>query len=141
MAISGLQHFNLRIPESELFAAQTFYVEVLGLRLGPRPSFSSIGAWLYAGDRPIVHLTQMNSGETAPPGAPSSLPASVDERRSALDHVAMSCDDLAVMRERLERYHVEYRMTEVPAAREVQLFFRDPCGIGIELIFPLPAPR
>jgi glyoxylase I family protein len=138
MAITGLQHFNLRIPESELRAVQTFYVEVLGLRRGPRPSFRSLGAWLYAGDRPLIHLTQMNSGEIAPQGAPSSLPPSI-ERCSALDHIALICDDLPVMRECLERHHVEYRMTEVPAAKEVQIFLRDPAGIGIELIFPLPS--
>ena len=137
MAITGLQHFNLRIPESELNEVQAFYVEVLGLRPGPRPSFRSRGAWLYAGDRPLVHLTQMNSGEVAPPGAHSTLPASVAERHSALDHIALACDDLAAMRDRLERHHVPYQVTEVPAAGEVQLFLRDPCGTGIELIFPL----
>ncbi len=81
----------------------------------------------------------MNSGETAPPGAPSSLPSSIDERHSAVDHIALTCDDLPAMRERLERHHVEYRITEVPGAKEVQLFLRDPSGIGIELIFPLPS--
>jgi len=135
MSISGLHHFNLRIPESEMQVVQTFYVEVLGLRPGPRPSFRSLGAWLYAGDLPVVHLTQMNSGEIAPPGAPSSLPTPVCERRSAVDHIALTCAELAVMRERLERHHVEYQLTEVPAAGEVQLFLRDPCGVGIELIF------
>jgi extradiol dioxygenase family protein len=119
LAITGLQHFNLRIPESELNEVQAFYVEVLGLRPGPRPSFRSRGAWLYAGDRPLIHLTQMNSGH------------------SALDHIALACDDLAAMRERLERRHVAYQVTEVPTAGEVQLFLRDPCGTGIELIFPL----
>lgn len=136
MAITGLQHFNLRIPETELREVQAFYVDVLGLRPGPRPSFRSQGAWLYAGDQPLIHLTQMNSGETAPPGSPVGLPSRL-ERRSALDHIALACDGLAAMRERLERHHVEYRITEVPATGEVQLFLRDPSGIGIELIFPL----
>jgi catechol 2,3-dioxygenase-like lactoylglutathione lyase family enzyme len=140
MAITGLHHFNLRFPESDLQVVQAFYVEVLGLRLGPRPAFRSRGAWLYAGDRPVLHLTQMNSGEIVPPGAPSSLPASARERRSALDHIALGCGDLDLMRERLERLQVEYRMTEVPETGEVQLFLRDPCGIGIELIFPLCSP-
>lgn len=140
MAIAGLHHFNLRIPESELSRVQQFYVEVLGLCIGPRPDFRSSGVWLYAGERPLLHLTQMNSGETVPPGAPSSLPVSVCERVSALDHIALACREIGVMREHLERHHVEYRVTEVPAAGEIQLFIRDPCGIGIELIFPLNSP-
>ena len=141
MAITDLQHFNLRVPEAELQIVQRFYVEVLGLRIGPRPSFRSRGAWLYAGDRPIVHLTQMNSGEIPPPGAPSSLPASVAQRPSALDHIAIACDELASVQDCLERRGVEYRITEVPATGETQLFFRDPCGVGIELIAPSAARR
>jgi catechol 2,3-dioxygenase-like lactoylglutathione lyase family enzyme len=137
MSISGLHHINLRIPESEMQAVEAFYVEALGLRRGPRPGFRSLGAWLYAGDHPVVHLTQMNSGEIAPPGAPSSLPISISERRSAVDHIALRCAELAVMRERLDRHNVEYRLTEVPTAGEIQLFLRDPCGVGVELIFPL----
>ncbi len=35
MSISGLHHFNLRIPESEMQAVQIFYVEAIGLRLSP----------------------------------------------------------------------------------------------------------
>jgi glyoxylase I family protein len=139
MAIAGLHHFNLRIPESELQAVQRFYVEVLGLRPGPRPPFRSLGVWLYAGDEPILHVTHMNSGESTPPGAPCGLSAPVAGRRSALDHIALACDDLAVMRERLERHGVDYRVTEVPTAGQIQLFVRDPCGIAIELIFPMYA--
>lgn len=137
MAIAGLHHFNLRIPESELQVVQEFYVEILGLHPGPRPPFRSLGVWLYAGDQPVLHLTQTDSGEIVPPGTPDGLPASVAERRSALDHIALACDGLAVMREHLDRHNVDYRVTEVPATEEVQLFLRDPSGIGIELIFPL----
>lgn len=134
MAIAALHHFNLRVPESELARVQSFYVDVLGLRIGPRPAFRSSGVWLYAGDHPLLHLTQMNTGETVPPGAPSSLPTSLGERVSALDHIALACREIDAVRERLERRHVEYRVSEVPTTGEIQLFVRDPCGIGIELI-------
>lgn len=137
MPLTGLHHFNLRIPESELGQVQKFYVEVLGLCIGPRPAFRSAGVWLYAEDRPLLHLTQMNTGETVPAGAPSRLPVLVSERVSALDHIAIACSEIDAMRDRLERHHVEYRVTEVPVTGEIQLFVRDPCGIGIELIFPL----
>ncbi len=78
----------------------------------------------------------MNSGEIAPPGAPSSLPRPVCERRSAVDHIALACAELGVMRERLEVHNVEYRLTEVPTTGEIQLFLREACGVGIELIVP-----
>jgi catechol 2,3-dioxygenase-like lactoylglutathione lyase family enzyme len=78
----------------------------------------------------------MNSGETVAPGSPFALPAARDKRVSALDHVALACDDLEDALARLLRHDVSFTRSEVPAVREIQLFFRDPSGIGVELIFP-----
>jgi catechol 2,3-dioxygenase-like lactoylglutathione lyase family enzyme len=100
MAITSLHHFNLRIPEVELERAERFYTEVLGLHIGPRPLFGSKGVWLYAGDEPLLHLTQMNTGETVAPGAPTALPA-VRERISALDHIALACENPGTARRRV----------------------------------------
>ena len=54
MAINGLDHLTLNTVDLE--ASRGFYVDILGLRDGDRPPFDSAGAWLYSGDRPIVHL-------------------------------------------------------------------------------------
>ena len=63
MAIKGLDHITVNV--AELDASRRFYVDVLGLREGERPPFDSPGAWLYAGDRPIVHLVAVEEGPTA----------------------------------------------------------------------------
>ena len=93
MTIVGLHHFNLRVPAAEVASLIEFYVQVLGFTPGARPAFQSQGVWLYANGRPILHITVMNSGETVAPGAMMTLP-SVAQRSSAMDHVALQCDDL-----------------------------------------------
>jgi catechol 2,3-dioxygenase-like lactoylglutathione lyase family enzyme len=134
----GLHHFNLRVSADELAALRAFYIEVVGLSVGPRPPFNSIGTWLYTGSTPILHLTQMNSGETVAPGSPSALPQSPENRCSAFDHIALACTDLDGYLVRLNRHGIQYIRTEVPSIGEVQLFFRDPSGVAVELIFSSP---
>jgi len=135
VAIVGLHHFNIRVSANELAALRTFYVEVVGLSVGPRPPFQSIGTLLYAGTRPVLHLTQMNTGETVAPGLPAALPDSRESRCSAFDHIALACTDLDDNLARLDRHGIQYTRTEVPSIGEVQLFLRDPSGAAVELIF------
>jgi len=52
--IRWLDHVNLRTVDVERLVA--FYVDVIGLRRGERPLFDFPGAWLYVGDRPIIHI-------------------------------------------------------------------------------------
>ncbi|MEJ0005952.1 MAG: VOC family protein [Steroidobacteraceae bacterium] len=136
MGITGIHHFNLRVGEPELLALKSFYCEVIGLSVGPRPAFRSGGVWLYAAKIPLVHLTQMHSGEVVAPGSPQTLPE-VSARSTAIDHIALASTDLDRAIERLASHGVPYTLTEVPAVGEVQIFCRDPSGNGIELIFPM----
>ena len=55
MTILGLDHFNIRARD--LTGMRDFFVDVIGLREGDRPSFRFAGHWLYAGDAgAVVHL-------------------------------------------------------------------------------------
>jgi len=136
MAVTGIHHFNLRVSAKELDALKEFYCDVLGFYVGERPAFRSTGVWLYAGKTPLIHLTEMHSGEIVAPGSPASLPE-VAARSSAIDHIALASDDLDGAERRLSRHGVAYTRTEVPATAEIQLLFRDPSGNGVELIFPM----
>lgn len=129
--IGRLDHVNLRVPPEEIDALGTFYVDVVGLRIGPRPPFRSPGVWLYAGEDPIVHLSQLRAEETIP---------ALDERGSGFNHVAFACTGFAAARARLEAHGVDYRVSEVPLTHQRQIFFRDPSGVGIELLFALDEP-
>ena len=49
MPLKNLNH--LLVLAQDLEATRDFYVDVLGLAVGPRPSFKSPGYWLYLGDQ------------------------------------------------------------------------------------------
>jgi len=135
VAITGIHHFNIRASAAELTLLERFYCDIIGLSVGPRPPFRSVGTWLYAAEIPLVHLTQMHSGEAVAPGAPQTLP-DVPARYTAIDHVALAATDLEGAVQRLAANGIPYTLTEVPAVGEIQIFCRDPSGNGIELIFP-----
>lgn len=126
---AGLGHINLRAPAAMVERLRRFYVDVIGLREGPRPVFrsGSRGYWLYAGDAAALHLTVGAADE----------PAASGQRSSAFDHFAFNCDDLAGTRARLDAAGIAYAIDRVDELQQVQLFLRDPTGTGVELTFTL----
>ncbi len=119
MAISGLDHITLNTADVD--ASRCFYVDVLGLREGDRPSFDSPGAWLYSGDRPIIHLVAGHGDGSASTGA--------------VDHVALRAKGLAGMIARLAAAGIAHETFTVPGLGLKQIFIRDPDGVRIELTF------
>lgn len=124
MPIHGLAHYNLRAERGLLEALRHFYVEVVGLKEGPRP-LNSFGFWLYAGDRDVLHLSEA---------------VAEDKRRTGsdltFDHVAFACEDWPEFRDRLERHSIKFTERGGHGNGRRQVFFRDPAGNGIELSFP-----
>jgi catechol 2,3-dioxygenase-like lactoylglutathione lyase family enzyme len=117
--ISGLNHAN--ISTARLTETIDFFVRVLGLHIGPRPSFSFGGAWLYAGDQPIIHLVERSTARD-PDGA--------------IDHVSLQVADLSRALHRLDSLGVPYRWSEIPDGFGRQAFLKDPNGVTIELTEP-----
>ena len=99
-----------------------FFCDILGLRDGPRPAFSSKGYWLYAGDQPIVHLSQ--GSRVLPEG-----------RTGYLDHVAFRCSGLHLLIERLQDAAIEYSTTYLAELNMTQVFLQSPSATGIEVNF------
>lgn len=118
----GLSHYNLRAPRAVIDALQTFYCEVVGLELGPRP-LSSYGYWLYAGGRDVLHLSETRPGQDC-----------VQNVQTPFDHVAFACTGVADYEALLIARGIHYRRAD-PDPGCVQLFFNDPAGNGIELNF------
>ena len=56
MKLTGLDHVNIRTASLEAMIGS--YETVLGLTNGARPPFGFGGAWLYVGERPVVHLVE-----------------------------------------------------------------------------------
>lgn len=124
MTTRGLGHVNLRASADTLERLRRFYIDVIGLHEGPRPTFrsGSRGYWLYASDRAVVHLTLAADGAATQP-------------TGVFNHLAFDCDDLAGTRARLDAAGLAYEVDGVDALRQVQLFLTDPVGIGVELTF------
>ncbi len=125
MTTTGINHFNLRAKRELLDELKEFYCTVVGLRDGERPPFRNFGYWLYAGDRPVVHLYEADPGEQRDAQAVSTV-----------DHIAFDCTSLREVEAQLARLGVQYRAATVPATGRVQFFLKDPAGNGVELIFP-----
>ena len=124
MPLSGLDHINLRSPRELMEELREFYCEVVGLKVGERPPFDSFGYWLYAGEQPVVHLSEARGGDAAP-----------TTKRGVYDHSAFRCTDRPAYEALLQARGIDYRVVRVPMTRQVQIFCRDPSGNGVELNF------
>jgi catechol 2,3-dioxygenase-like lactoylglutathione lyase family enzyme len=119
MAITEMNHFT--VLTDDLDRTRAFYVGLLGLREGSRPPLGFPGAWLYAGERPVLHVI-----------AGRELPA---ERRGVLDHMAFSARGLGDITERLDAAGIAYDLRRQAESRVWQLFTFDPNGARVELDF------
>jgi len=120
MKINYLDHVNIRT--SKLGPLQAFYEDVLGFHVGARPDFPSPGAWLYCGDRPVVHLVVVSS----PPSPPSEL---------SLEHFAFAAEGLADFLAHLRRHRIAYRVGVAPGFGIQQVNFHDPEGNHLHVDF------
>jgi catechol 2,3-dioxygenase-like lactoylglutathione lyase family enzyme len=119
MPVTEMNHFT--VLTDDLDRTRAFYVDLLGLREGPRPPLGFPGAWLYAGERPVLHVI---AGRALPP-----------ERRGVLDHMAFSAKGLTELVARLDEKGFEYDLRRQPESQIWQLFVTDPNGARVELDF------
>lgn len=124
MPAVGLNHYNLRAPRELMERLRGFYCDAVGLSVGPRPPFNSFGYWLYAGDQPVLHLSETRAGQAHAAGAATTF-----------DHAAFTCVGRAEFESRLTRMGISFETARVPGTTQVQLFISDPAGNGVELNF------
>ncbi|MEP6898093.1 MAG: VOC family protein, partial [Rhodanobacter sp.] len=127
--VRGLDHVNLRAPAGIIDKVRQFYIDVIGLREGPRPVFrsGSHGHWLYAGDTAVLHLSV----------GPGMDPDRGNSPTTYFSHYALACSDLAGARARLDAAGVRYSIDVIEDRNQVQVFAVDPAGIVVELDFQL----
>jgi len=123
VALTELNHFTVRTRDME--GTRDFYVDVLGLRVGPRPDLGFPGYWLYCGPQPVVHLVPESAGIGAGPG----------EDTGNFDHVAFLGDDYEGMRQHFGDLKLAFRENDVPSANIRQIFMADPNKVMIEINF------
>jgi catechol 2,3-dioxygenase-like lactoylglutathione lyase family enzyme len=135
-----LNHFSIRTLDME--STRRFYVDVLGLTVGPRPNFPFPGIWLYRSDHAevgnaVVHVIGMDAND------PAGLKNYLGERdvsslsgSGSVDHIAFFADGLAAMLAHLKTLGIVPRERTVQSIGLHQLFFDDPNGVVIELNYP-----
>ena len=116
MAITGLDHIQIAIPEGGEDSARAFYCTLLGMHEVPKPAnLSPSGCWFERGS------VSLHIGVD-----PDFTPA-----RKA--HPALLVDDLAAHRARLEAAGCETR-DDKPVEGYARFFTFDPFGNRIELM-------
>ncbi len=120
MALRSLDHVTVLCADLE--RTRDFYVDALGMTAGWRPNFGVPGAWLYVGERPVVHLVGGRDGDGPEP-------------TGSFDHFALEAEDYDAMAARLENLGLDFERADVPGAPVRQLFVRDPDGVKVELNF------
>lgn len=117
-----LHHINIKAPRDLLGQEKRFFCEVLGLREGSRPNFSSKGYWLYAEETAIVHLSESDKHFKA-------------EKQGFIDHVAFQSTGLKKLVRVLEQKKITYSSVYLPDINMTQIFFRTPTCTRIEVNF------
>lgn len=116
MAVTGLDHIQLAIPEGGEDKARAFFVGLLGMVEVPKPAnLSPKGCW-FEGGSANLHIGI----------DPNFMPA-------AKAHPALLVDDLGGLRARLEAAGLETR-DDKPVAGFARFFTDDPFGNRIELM-------
>ncbi|HSR71658.1 MAG TPA: VOC family protein [Kiloniellales bacterium] len=119
MSLSYLDHVNMRT--TRLTEMVGFYTEVLGLRPGWRPPFKRNGAWLYCGEKDVVHIAEVTDER--------------DGTAPRIDHFAFRAENLAGFLDKLRAMDVAYRITIVPELEVRQVNVLDPDGNRVEVAF------
>jgi len=112
-----IDHVTLR--SGDLARTERFYVELLGMTVGLRPSFNIRGRWLYVDGRALVHIVE----------------APVAGGEGAFDHLAFEARGRMAISDRLREADVPFELHALPDGSALQMFLRDPDGARIELVF------
>lgn len=124
MAVLGINHINIEVTAEQLPKVKAFYEEILGLKPGFRALSKRDGAWLYALDQPVIHLsvTEDFMNETD---------------KIHFNHVAFACNGLAQFKRDLDIQQIAYTLEQrsLQDKEMTQIFLYDPVGVKIELNF------
>lgn len=124
MAVIGFNHYNIRAQRDLLEQLRDFYVEVVGLTVGVRPSLRSFGYWLYIGEKDVLHLSEAAADEVRATNVATTF-----------DHVAFTSTDQPAIERKLTDLGIVYNTRMVASTGVHQIFFRDPAGNGVEFNF------
>lgn len=125
VGVLGLNHFNITASPALVEQLKRFYVDIIGLTVGPRTQLDHEGYWLYAGDLSVLHLSARQR--------PTCQPA--EQTGGCFNHISLSCVGLADTVKRMIATKTPYKISIIPDLSQIQIFLKDPAGLGVELTF------
>ncbi len=137
MTVETLDHFT--IVTADLDTSVAFYTDVLGLENGKRPDLGFPGAWIYAGDKAVVHLLGSDGADMMAKGGITGGSANGEDAgpqgTGSIHHVAFRATGIDDYVSRLKAANISHKENEVPGWPLKQVFLHDPDGVTIELNF------
>lgn len=140
MKVTNIDHWS--ISTSKLEETTAFFVDILGLTVGPRPKLKTNGNWLYAGDVSFVHIIEKGSGD--PDAVIEEQAADAGSSRSVVesgldDHIAFNVSNSHEVVAYMRGKGIDYWDRLLPDRPLYQVFVKDPNGLIIELNDYAPA--
>jgi catechol 2,3-dioxygenase-like lactoylglutathione lyase family enzyme len=133
MPLAFMEHFL--IQSENLEATRDWYVDVLGMRVGPAPDFKFPVYWLYVGDRDVLHITQGGAKVSQRRMTYLGQQSQATSGSGVIDHIAFHATGLLDLIAHLQSRGVAFRERQVNDQGLYQLFLIDPNGVKIELNF------
>ena len=119
MNLHSLDHVNLRTEN--LKELVEWYCKILGLVEGNRPPFSFPGAWLYLGDKAVIHIV--------------GIKEKLSTKEPKIEHFAFSASGLDSFIDRLEIQNIPFEAIRVPEYKIFQININDSDGNHIHIDF------
>jgi len=129
--LSHIEHFLLQTADME--GTRKWYVEVLGMRVGPSPDFKFPVFWLYLGDKDVVHVTEGGKGVSENRKKYVGQQSDAVSGTGVVDHIAFRATGLRDMIAHLEKLGVDFKQRRADDQALYQLFMFDPNGVKVEL--------
>ncbi|MCU7932461.1 MAG: lactoylglutathione lyase [Candidatus Thiodiazotropha sp. (ex Codakia rugifera)] len=126
-----IKHVLLRT--NDLARMVHFFEQTLELKVGQCPPFSFPGAWLWSGNRSLIHLSELNPVDCSQSDYLINDEAPAVSGTGIIDHIAFSGVDYPPLIERLLHYHLDYFERTVPLIGEHQVFIQGPENLRIEV--------
>ena len=133
MALSHLEHFLIQTADMD--ATRDWWVDVLGMRVGPAPDFKFPVCWLYIGDQDVLHLTTGGGDVSDNRKAYLGQQSTATEGSGVVDHLGFRATGLSETMAHLKSRGVEFTQRMVDDQGLFQLFLLDPNGVKVELNF------
>ena len=133
MPLAFVEHFLIQSADIE--ATKDWWVNVLGMRVGPSPDFKFPVYWLYIGDKDVLHLTQGGKNVSENRMKYLGQTSQATEGSGVIDHIGFRATGLDDTIDRLNKLGIDFKERQVNDQGLYQLFLFDPNGVKVELNF------